>query len=185
MMYKKKSIFMISMLILMSASVFADTEAYCLNSTTLFVNTTQDLYVGGKLTRLSLVENVFCPYNCSTSLRACQDNNANTDYQIPLIIGLVFIAFVFGYLAIELDETHKVLQLLFLIFTMFILYTISSLLSTIAQRASQVSTSSVIATVSSGILWIIIFIIAYFLIRIFYYGAKAAWGGKTDSEEVV
>lgn len=95
-MKNNKMIFiLIVILIIHMSPVYSDTVSYCLNTSTLQTNITQDITANGNLTSVSIVENTFCPYNCSSESRTCNNTTSNNEYQVPMILGLLGASIVF------------------------------------------------------------------------------------------
>lgn len=84
-------------------------------------------------------------------------------------VGIALFAFVFAYLAVNIDKRHGPLQIFFIILSMFFMGADALVLSTIANEAGSTNVESLIdSTILNPLIWIIIVVIAYFLIYFIY-----------------
>ncbi len=86
-------------------------------------------------------------------------------YETAISLGLVLSAFALIYLASHLKKfEHFPLQILFLIPAVFILLSHINVLIEIAGNESQSDIEAILVSVNTAYTWIVIFVVAYFLI---------------------
>lgn len=174
-------IFVISFFLLVGLTNAASLQV-CITNETLQTNTTLVTTTNGAVSNTTLTENTFCKFGCDSSTNLCKDDQANSNYQVAVILALAALVFIFAYLAVKIGEDHEILQIGFTLFTMFLLFAISSIASRIAKEAAQISISNIIDTISASIMWLLILILGYFLIVFIVRQTRALKKGKSDIE---